>query len=186
MNCGRCLLLATALVCLGSPVIAQPVATRSEAAAPTAEAASAARKKRLMPKPLDAIESNLHDLEANGFLTIVSGSYQVINNGQDQAIVWSVRANRALTYRYILMQVRALSDVRLFKTLGAETADPSLQEVHSMQLYFSPELEERAAGSRLFARDDFFDIWVYLEPVEVQKIRSLSADRAIFRAPKRR
>lgn len=187
MNCKGCLLLGTAIICLGPAVFAQSAATPADKTSEaTAAEVNAARQKRLMPKPLDAIESNIRDLEQKGFLSIISGSYKIINNGQDAAIVWSVRANRSLTCRYIVMQVEMLSDVRLYKTLGAETKDPSLQEVHSMKLFYSPQLEERASNSSLFARDDVFDVWVYLDKVETRKIRSLSADRAIFRAPKRR
>ena len=178
--------LTAVLACSAAPVFAQPTATPAKAAEPTAEALDAARQKRLLPKPLDMIESNLRDLEQNGLLTIVAGSRKIINNGQDEAIVWTVRANRPLTCRYLVMQVDALSDVRLYKTLGAESKDPSLQEVHSMKLYHSSELEDRAASTQLFARNDTFDIWVYLDAVEARKIRSLSADRAIFRAPVRR
>ncbi len=191
MNIRRSFLWATMLACLGSPVAGQqPEAERTGTPAtlaePTAEEVDEARKKRLLPKPLDTIESNLRDLEQNGLLSIVSGRKEIINNGQDEAIVWTVRANRPLTCRYITMQVEALSDVRLYKTLGVETNDTSLLEVHSLKLYYSPQLEERAANSSLFARDDFFTMWVYLDPVEARKIRSLGADRAIFRAPQRR
>jgi len=186
VNCQRCLLLVVAIAFLGSPVFAQSSATKPDKSDPTAEQVDEARKKRLMPKPLDTIESNIRDLEKNGLLSIVSGEYKVINNAQDKAIVWTVRANKTLTCRYILRQIEALSDVRLYKTLRADTKDPSLQEVHSMKLYFSQQLEDRAGNSRLFARDDIFKIWVYLETVEARKIRSLLADRAIFRAPKRR
>jgi len=180
------LLLAMPIACLSSPVVAQSSATKPQTADPTAEQVDEARKKRLMPKPLETIESNIRDLEKDGFLSIVSGEYKVINNAQDKAIVWTVRANRALTCRHIVMQVEKISDVRLYKTLRADTKNPSLQEVHSMKLFYSPQLEDQAANSRLFARDDIFKIWVYLETVEVRKIRSLLADRAIFRAPKRR
>ncbi len=186
MNCRRCLLLATAIACLGSPVLAQSSATKSQTSEPTAEEVEEARKKRLMPKPLEAIESNIRDLEKQGFLSIVSGSYKIINNAQDDAIVWTVRANKALTCRHIVMQIESLSDVRLYKTLNADAKEPSLQEVHSMKLYYSSFLDERASSSSLFARDDIFRICVYLDPVEVRKIRSLSADRAVFRASKRR
>ncbi|MDP6060022.1 MAG: hypothetical protein QGH33_14075, partial [Pirellulaceae bacterium] len=186
VNCRRCLLLATAIACLGSPVLAQSSATKSQTSEPTAEEVEEARKKRLMPKPLEAIESNIRDLEKQGFLSIVSGSYKIINNAQDDAIVWTVRANKALTCRHIVMQIESLSDVRLYKTLNADAKEPSLQEVHSMKLYYSSFLDERASSSSLFARDDIFRIWVYLDPVEVRKIRSLSADRAVFRASKRR
>ena len=186
MNCRRCLLLTVAIACLGSPVFAQSSATKSPTSEPKAEEVNEARKKRLMPKPLDMIESNIRDLENNGFLSIVSGSYKVINNAQDNAIVWTVRANKTLTCRYIVMQIESYSDVRIYKTLRADTKDPSLQEVHSLKLFYSSQLEDRASSSRLFARDDMFKIWIYLDPVEVRKIRSLSADRAVFRAPKRR
>ena len=186
MNCKRCLILVAAIACFGSPVFAQSSAKKSPTSEPKAEDVNEARKKRLMPKPLDMIESNIRDLENNGFLSIVSGSYKIINNGQDNAIVWTVRANKTLTCRYIVMQIESRSDVRLYKTLKADTKDPSLQEVHSLKLFYSPQLDERASSSGLVARDDVFNIWIYLDPVEVRKIRSLSADRAVFRAPKRR
>jgi len=173
-------------VSLATPAMAQRVATSAKAAEPTAEEIDQARQRRLLPKPLDTIESNIRDIELDGAMSIVSGGRQVINNGQDEAIVWTIRANRVLTCRFIIMQVESLSDIRLYKTNGAESNDPSLQEVHSMKLYYAPQLEERAANSELFARNDFFEIWVYLDEVESRKIRSLSADRAIFRAPKRR
>ena len=185
MHCRHGLLLTIVIVCLASPLLGQS-GTSSKAVEPTAEEVDAARKKRLMPKPLDAIESNIRDLEQKGHLSIVSGEYKIINNATDDAIVWTVRANRPVTCRYIVMQIESLSDVRLYKTLGAETKDPSLQEVHSMKLYYSLNLDQRASSSELFARDDIFRIWAYLDAVEVRKIRSLSADRAIFRAPKRR
>jgi hypothetical protein len=178
--------LVVALALLGSPVFAQSSAKKSETPDPTAAQIDAARKKRLMPKPLDNIESNIRVLEKNGFLSIVSGKYQVINNAQDEAIVWTVRANKALTCRHIVNQIEAISDVRMYKTLGVNSKDPTLQEVHSMKLHYSQRLEDRASSSRLFARDDIFKIWVYLSPVEARKIRSLLADQAIFRAPKRR
>jgi hypothetical protein len=171
---------------LGSPVFAQSSGKKLEKSDPTAKQIDEARKKRLMPKPLDRIESNIRDLEKNSFLSIVSAEYKVINNAQDDAIVWTVRANKALTCRHIVMQIELMSDVRLYKTLNPNSKDPSLQEVHSTKLFYSPRLEDRAASSRLFARDDIFKIWLYLDPVEVRKIRSLLADRAIFRAPKRR
>lgn len=183
MKRSPCWLLGAVLVLAGSLQLA---AAPPETVEPTAAEINAARQKRLMPKPLHAIECNIRDLEQEGFLAIIAGSHQVINNGQDQAIVWSVRANRSLTCRYILGRIEALSDVRMYKTLRADTNDPSLQEVHSMQLHYSPQLETRASNSELFARDDVFQIWIYLEPVEVRKIRSLKADRAIFRAPQRR
>jgi hypothetical protein len=186
VSISRCLLLVTAVACLVSPVFGQGSRTAAKEAEATAAELDEARKKRLLPEPLDAIESNIRDLEQNGLLSIVSGRKAIINNGQDDAIVWTVRANRPLTCRYIVMQVEAMSDVRLFKTLGAETKDPSLQEVHSMKLFYAPDLDERAANSSLFARNDFFTVWVYLDQVEARKIRSLGADRAIFRAPKRR
>lgn len=186
MNCSRCLLFAATLVALSSPALAQRSGEKSKTDELTAAQIHEARQKRLMPKPLDAIESNLRDLEQEGFFSIVGGNYKIINNGQDNALVWTVKANRTLTCRHIVRQLELMSDVRLFKTLGADSNNPSLHEVHSLRLYYSARLDDGASNSRLFARDDLFEIWVYLDAVEVRKIRSLLADLAIFRAPKRR
>ena len=186
MNCCRCLFLAAVIASAGSTAIAQTSPAAAQAAELTAEQVNAARQKRLLPKPLDAIESNIRDLEQEGSLSIVDGRLKIINDGQDQAMVWKVRANRALTCRHIVLQLKYFSDARLYKTLGAETNNPSLQEVHSLRVYYSPRLDDCASGSKLFPRDDLFEIWVYLDTQEIQKIRSLKADRAIFQAPKRR
>ncbi len=185
-NALRPWIMLAAALCLTGPLAAQPAAAPRDAAEPTAGEAEKLRAQRLMPAPLDTIESNLRDLEENGLLTVVSGRQKFINDGQDQAIVWTIRANRLLTCRYIMMQIEDFSDVRFYKTLGKDRNTPSLHEVHSKLLYYSPSLEDRAAGSGLFARDDTFQVWIYLDPVEARKIRSLQADQAVFRAPRRR
>ena len=108
MNYRRYLFLTLAIAILGSPVFAQSAATKPKTSAdPTAEQVDEARKKRLMPKPLDTTEQN-----TTRFRTAGVPSFGGFGTARAMARIYAALANGGEIDGVRLLSPEALAQAR--------------------------------------------------------------------------
>ena len=98
-------------------------------------AEEAVRDPRQLPEPLEELSANIGDLEQAGPFVIVDSQFRKIGSGDQDAIVWTVRTTRPITYRHVELLVGKFRDVRFYKTLQR-----SRQELLTTLMYYSDRI----------------------------------------------
>jgi hypothetical protein len=128
-----------------------------------------------LPAPLGLIRGNVLDLEATGHLKIADVEFRTRGNG-DEALIWTVRVEKAITCRHLEAMLRKYRDVRFYTTFKNSTL-----EVLSMVMQYSERVELGSANNRLLTRDDVFELIITLPKKEVRRLISLDVDHVVFR-----
>lgn len=136
-----------------------------------------------LPPPLEDVDGNMLDFEKNGHLTIEQMKFRKVGRYNKSAMVWTLKANKPLTYQYVNMILRDFRDVRFYlerpenknKGLRALT-----REVHFTTLDYDQYIKDGAANGRMLARDDTFDIWIYMDKLDVNRLKFERTNRVVF------
>jgi hypothetical protein len=133
------------------------------------------RENRL-PEPLDAISSNLKDIEKSGYFKISKGEYGRTDVENEEALIWTLTAIKPITYRHAEWLIQRYRDVRFY-----EVPDGSAQEVLTKLMYYSERVSHGAANNRIFWVDNQVKLWVPLDEDDVRLLRGLRANKVVFR-----
>ena len=173
--------LVTASVLLMSAILmAQEPAEDEEAPqpAPTKQKAVEQEKPRdlsYLPKPLPDIRTNILDLERAGYFVIDAVDIRTRGTG-DEAIIWTVRVRKPVTYRHTEAMLREFRDARFYST-----TENRKFEIIATLVNYSDRLSIGSANGKLLGQDDVFELWIDLPTIYFQKLRSLDADTLVLR-----
>ena len=128
-----------------------------------------------LPAPLDAIEGNVMDLESDGLFRILDVEYGILEGSGDKGIMWTLAARKNVTYRHALLHFSKYRDVRFY-----DAKDDLQFEVFSTLLFFPKQFEDRAIQGDVMRRNDVIFIWLYLDKIDVRKIKGQESNKVVF------
>jgi hypothetical protein len=133
------------------------------------------RDIRYLSKPFSRIRTNILDLERAGYFAIDAVNIRPRGTG-DEAIVWTVRVRKPVTYRHTEAMLREFRDARFYST-----TENRKFEVITTLVNYSDRLSNGSANGKLLGQDDVFELWIDLPTVYFQKLKSLDADTLVLR-----
>jgi len=135
-----------------------------------------------LPEPLDDVIGNVHDFEDNGTFTITGVRFGVKGFGDDEALIWSLTTNNAVSSQYVVTHFNKLRNVRFFKSQKRidEEKPPFIFRVYSTRLFYSERIASDAANGITMRRDDVFEVWIYLKPKAQNTIVNEDSNRVEF------
>jgi hypothetical protein len=133
-----------------------------------------------LPDPLDKISGNMEIFEENGLFRIDSVKFGPGGDRHEDAVVWTLRANRSITFRHVGILLRNFRDVR-FYAFGRNAGRPILSKL----LYYSPLIEADAINGEVLPKDGPIEVWLYIDRVEVRRLVNQKADTVVFRRRER-
>jgi len=151
-----------------------------------------ARAYDKLPSPYETITGNIGVLERDGLFTITGAKFDTVGYLHEDAVVWTLQANRPVTYRNIEIVLRPIRDVRFYRRpkpsspadSGRADKDKrtrSPAEVHSTILFYSDTITTGAANGDSLARGQSIDVWIYIGPSDVTRINTERANRLVLR-----
>jgi len=158
-------------------VAAQKPAEKKENSKPSAAKKEASPDKNVsyLPAPLGLIRGNIRDLESTSYFKIDDVELRTLATG-NEALVWTVRVETAITCRHIEAILKQYRDVRFYSTLKKRRL-----EVMSALMQYSERVRLGSANDLLLRQDDVFELSVTLRSTDVRKLISLDVDRIVFR-----
>ena len=91
--------------------------------------------------PLEAVETNISNLEGSGHFRIVNLEYRCVGARGELAFVWTIVTKRSLTYRLAKFHLQQFRDVRFYVT-----SEKGRRELHSELLLYPERIESGAAN----------------------------------------
>lgn len=128
-----------------------------------------------LPEPLEGIPGNLHELEKDGLFTVTDVRVDSVGLDRQEAIVWTLQVNRAVTCRHAMMAFDGFRDVRFYRE-----SEQSLLEVHSARLYFDEMIRTGAANAEALPRDSIVHAFIFLGGGDLVKLRLRKANQLVF------
>ena len=169
-----CVVLMSAILIAQDPAEDEPAPKRAPIKKKVVEPEKPRDISRL-PKPLPDIQTNILDLEREGFIAIDAVEFRTRGTG-DEAIVWSVRVKKAITCRHAESMLREFRDARFYSTI-----DNQKLEVFATLMNYSDRLALGSTNGKLLAQDEVFELWIDLTTTYFQKLKSLDADTLTLR-----
>ena len=139
-----------------------------------------AENQTKMPEPLEAVYGNLTDLEKSGHFKLLGARLARTKPLDQEAMIWTVRVLRPITYRHAMQIFRLMGDVRFYRT-----TDYGRQELYWTELYYSFWISDGATQGGLLDPGEEFEIWVLMDATKIQLLDHRSADTVVFSQLKR-
>jgi hypothetical protein len=114
-------------------------------------------------------------MEREGYFAIAGVDFRTRNTG-DEAIVWTVRVKKSVTYRHVEAMLREFRDARFYQTL-----DNQKIELIATLVNYSDRISVGSSNGKLFRQDDVFELWIDLPTSYFQKLKSFNADTLVLR-----
>jgi hypothetical protein len=131
-----------------------------------------------LPEPLDYITGNYTDLEKSGHFKIISGKVGRTRELDEEALIWTLKVVKPLTCKHAQLLLRNVGDVRFYRTHKDKRW---YKELMMAKLHYSASVNYGAVLQDKLNRDEHFQVWVLLTPVQMEMLRIEKATRVIFR-----
>ena len=128
-----------------------------------------------LPKPLDQVTGNLHELEQNGLLTVTDVRIDTVGVDRQNAIVWTLNVNRLVTCRRVILFLDAYRDVRFY-----HESEQSLIEVHKTRLFYDEVVKVGAANAETLPRDSIIRAFIFLNVGDLVRIKRGEPNQVVF------
>jgi hypothetical protein len=139
------------------------------------------RPVEILPAPLNAVASNVLDLEKTGHLAVTNVDFGWSEDFGDESLIWTVKVLKPMTCRHATLLLRNFSDVRFYHVEGERE-----KELYSGVLYFSPRIAEGAVHGEILRRDTEFQVWLPLTLAQALLLARQQADHIVFHEPQTR
>jgi len=144
-----------------------------------ADSAVFSRYRRL-PKPLNDITGNFGDLEKSGYFRIIKEEFGRTKELREEALIWTLRVVKPLSYQHAMIRLRRLGDVRFYRVVKDWR-----KQLHSTELYYPSYIRTGAIHYENLAQDDWLQVWVPLDEEQVLHLKHHRANTVEFRELKR-
>ncbi len=172
------LLLASLIVVDPAGFLAGPRVCQAEVV-PQGDAATETpdkpRELKRLPPPLEDVIGGLHELERSGHFRLLQMEMGRPRVTEMDAVVWTVRVVRPLTYRHALLLLRRVGDVRI-----ARVRDDWQKQLLRTRLAWPDWIESGAVHGDVLDRDAEFEVWIDLDARTVGTLRRDQANRIVF------
>lgn len=148
----------------------------------------AAEKYASLPKPLDDVPGNMMDFEKGGHFTITNVRFEKFGYAETDAIIWTLKTNKTVSCRFIVLFLRQLRDVRFYhegRHAYREDKKRFINEIHSTLLFWDQRIVNGAANSVILSKEQLFDVFIYMPPFDVDKVMNERGNKVVFSRDKR-
>jgi len=153
------------------PTANQPFATAPQQAAGRPAAA-------ILPAPLEKVVCNVTGLEQSGHLLLTDVRLGRSEDFGDEALIWTVKVQQAISCRHLTILLRQFSDVRFYYN-----EEDTQKELYSTDLLYASRVAEGAVHGQILGQDEEFQIWVLLSMRHVDMLARLKVDTVVFHKP---
>ncbi len=133
------------------------------------------RRFNRLPEPLEDVIGGLHELERSGHFRLIQMEMGRTRVTEEDAVVWTVRVVRPLTYRHAVTLLRRVGDVRI-----ARIRDEWQQQLLRTRLGWPDWIESSAVQGEVLDRHFEFEVWIELEEWMVKSLQRDQANRIVF------
>ncbi len=128
-----------------------------------------------LPEPLQTIATNILDLERDGIFQLAGVRFGPNNFDQKDAVIWTLRANRPLTWRHVEIVLQRYRNVRFYSSgkRGGRARFSTL-------LFYHPQITTDASGDTFLPKGVSFDIWIYLDRHDRLQLSNREVDTLIL------
>ncbi len=172
------LLLASLIVVDPADFLAGPRVGQAEVVAhgdAATETSDKPRELKRLPPPLEDVIGGLLELEQSGHFRLLQMEMGRPRVTEMDAVVWTVRVVRPLTYRHALLLLRRVGDVRI-----ARVRDDWQKQLLRTRLEWPDWIESGAVHGDVLDRDAEFEVWIDLDARTVATLRRDQANRIVF------
>jgi len=164
--------------CLLSLVL---IVAASLASAETPSVKLEIHKSDKLPAPLEKIAFDKSDFEKDKLFHVQKLRFGPAGFLGEDAVILTIQANRAITYRHLEIYLRQFRDVRFY----TRRDDYEDRFVHSTILVHPHTISADAANGEVLHEKARVDVWFYLDRAEIQKLINFKANTVRFRPYKR-
>lgn len=141
----------------------------------TTEAPDKPPELRRLPPPLEDIIGGLQALERSGHFRLIQMEMGRPRVTEMDAVVWTVRVVRPLTYRHALLLLCRVGDVRI-----ARVRDDWQKQLLRTRLAWPDWIDSGAVHGDVLDRDAEFEVWIDLDERTVATLQRDQANRIVF------
>jgi len=128
-----------------------------------------------LPDPLQKITTNILDLERDGLFQITGVRFGPNNFDQKDAIIWTLLANRPLTWRHVEIVLHRYRTARFY-----DSGKRGRRAKFSTLLFYHPQIETDASGDTFLPKGVSFDVWIYLDRHDRLQLSNRKIDTLIL------
>ena len=133
-------------------------------------------RHRRLPEPLNDITGNFADLEKSGHFRIIKEEFGRTKELREEALIWTLRVVKPLSYRHATILLRRLADVRFYRVVK------DWRKLHySTELYYPSYIRTGAISHESLNVDDWVPVWVLLDERQIQHLKHHRANTVEFR-----
>lgn len=179
------------LICISAPLKAQ---APGGGAAPKAGAKTGKKKAKKddserpvdlnrLPAPFDRVLSNGLELQGKRkLLTLMSVKYEFLKTGRGKGIVWTLKANRDVTFRRLKQHLADYRDARFYYRTRRNTL---IQKFHT-QLNYPSIIDAGADNSERMLSQQVFQVWIPMTDTERRKVIAQESNFLVLKRPFKR
>ena len=134
-------------------------------------------KSHKLPTPLDMIAIDKSQFEKDGLFRIHKMRVGPAGLLGEDAVIMTIQANKAVTYRHVEIYLRQFRDVRFY----TRRDDYKDRFVHSTIMVHPHHISADAANGEVLPEKSSFDVWFFLDRAEIQKLINYKANTVVFR-----
>ncbi len=133
-------------------------------------------RHRRLPEPLNDITGNFADLEKSGHFRIIKEEFGRTKELREEALIWTLRVIKPLSYRHATILLRRLADVRFYRVVK------EWRKLHySTELYYPSYIRTGAISHETLNVDDWVQVWVLLDERQTRHLIHHRANTVEFR-----
>lgn len=137
-------------------------------------------RHRRLPQPLNDITGNFADLEKSGHFRIIKEEFGRTKGTKQEALIWTLRVVKPLSYQHAVIVLRRLSDVRFYRVVKDWR-----KQYYSTELYYPSYIANGAIRNESLDLDEWLRVWVLLDEKQIWHLKHHRANTVEFRELKR-